>query len=91
MTKPKVLTDPRNPEIEAFISAQDEGTEFCLRLALNGLSSHVRGDRRYQARFRELQDKLVKTTDDLVRYLRRSDSMRDSVVQALSAQPAVEC
>jgi hypothetical protein len=59
--------DPRNPEIEAFICGQDEETEFCLRQALNGLSPHVRGDRRYQARFRELQDKLVKTEDDVVR------------------------
>ena len=86
---PAFLTDPRNPEIEAWLFAQDEETEFCLRLALNGLSPHVRGDRRYQARFRELQDKLCKTEDDLARHLRKSEAMQDTIVRALSAQPAV--
>jgi hypothetical protein len=54
---------------------------------LNGLSPHVRGDRRYQARFRELQDKLCKTEDDLARYLRKSEKMEGEIVRALTAQP----
>lgn len=83
MPKRKVLTDPRHPEIEAFIAAQDEETEFCLRMALKELSPHSGADPRHQARFRELRARLCKTEDDVVRYLRRSHAMRDSIVKAL--------
>jgi len=88
MPRRNVRTDPRNPEIEAWLFAHDEETEFCLRLVLNGLSRHVRGDRRYQARLRELHERLCKTEDALVRYFRKSEAMRDTIVRALTeAQP----
>lgn len=85
MPKPKTSA-VHNPDIEAWLLAQDEETELCLRMVLSRLPAYGANGPQRQARFRELQARLCKTENDVVRYLRKSKKLGETILRALSGQ-----